>query len=792
MSPTERVLILDGQTNQALACVRSLGEAGYDVLVASDARFPLAGWSRHCRASYRLREQSRESFAEMREWAHRRGVSVVLPVTERSCVLCNAGRAEWAAAGIVLGCATDEMLEAAFDKSLTIRHAVACGVRVPETRTPGSLDECLSAAEEVGFPCVVKPRRSNSRDGAHLARAKAPIYVNSRDELPRAVAACRQGGEWPLIQAYVKGRGKGVFALCDNGRVVARFAHERLRDTSPTGSGSSLRRSVVPESRLLDPAEKLLAEMKWHGPAMVEFKDDGQNAPCLMEVNGRFWGSLQLGVDAGVNFPLLWVSILKGEEVSPAGGYAAGITLRWLWGDFKRFLCILRGAPKGYTGDYPSVAQGVKELFGRQPAGTRLETYRAGDPWPAVGEWVGGTEELLAGLRQHRMKRSAGQRRTGHLSVNKGMAGDLSVGEKRVMDDHVIIREASAEELLRWDDLVTRFDNCRVVHKLAWMRSLENCVKGRPLYLVYEKSGEIVGCLPGFLVNVGPLRLFGSPLPGWQTLSMGPVFDERRLSTQEMIPALVTFLERRHGVHHIELLTGGLDQQVMESMSFQIKPSPTYRARLYPGDEARTMKALKDSARRNVRRAEKLGLVVKFEDGEEFVDEHYDQLEEVYTRGGNIIPFDKKRALEFFRQMKVGGNLLAISVHLPDGGPCIATGTFTVEGKELLLWMWAHRTEHRWYRPTELMTWTVMRKAMEAGCDTLDFMGRGDFKAKFGAELDVNKYRWVRSRYKWLYRVRVAAEKSYRWQQSLRGRIVREGLAGLRTGSAKPVSRQSP
>jgi CelD/BcsL family acetyltransferase involved in cellulose biosynthesis len=360
------------------------------------------------------------------------------------------------------------------------------------------------------------------------------------------------------------------------------------------------------------------------------------------------------------------------------------------------------------------------------------------------------------------------------------------------MDNHVLIREANPQELLRWDDLVTRFDNYRVVHKLAWMRSLENCVKGRPLYLIFEKGGEVVGCLPGFLVNVGPLRLFGSPLPGWQTLSMGPVFDERRLSTREMLPALVTFLEQRHGVHHIELLVGGLDHQVMESMGFQIKPSPTYRAQMYPGDEARTMKALKDSARRNVRRAEKLGLVVKFEEDESFVDEHYDQLEEVYTRGGNIIPFDKKRALEFFRQMKAGGNLLAVSVHLPDGGPCIATGTFTVEGKELLLWMWAHRTEHRWYRPTELMTWTVMRKAMEAGCETLDFMGRGDFKAKFGAELESNKYRWVRSRYKWLYHFRLAAEKSYRWQQSFRGRIVREGLGGLRAGSAKHVSQQSP
>ena len=66
--------------------------------------------------------------------------------------------------------------------------------------------------------------------------------------------------------------------------------------------------------------------------------------------------------------------------------------------DFKRFLFIVRGRPAGYAGDYPSVAQGVKELFGPQPAGTRLEAYRAGDPWPAVGEWVQGARELWARL----------------------------------------------------------------------------------------------------------------------------------------------------------------------------------------------------------------------------------------------------------------------------------------------------------------------------------------------------------------------------------------------------------
>lgn len=791
MKATERILILDGHTNQALACVRSLGKAGHTVLVASHKRFPLGGWSRYCAGRFLLKEQSVAAFASMREWARREGVGIVLPLTERSCVLCNEERTQWEELGITIGCGLDEMLQSAFDKELTLRRAAAWEVRIPPTRFPKSLEDCLTAVEEVGLPCVVKSRWSNAWNGKHFLPTRSPTYVNTRNQLSAVFAEHKQGESWPLIQGYVPGQGKGVFALCDRGRVIAWFAHERLRDTRPTGSSSSLRRSIHLEPRLREPAEKLLSELKWHGPAMVEFKDDGINQPCLMEINGRFWGSLQLAIDAGVDFPRLWVSVLRGESPPQVIGYAEGLTLRWLWGDIKRFIFILRGAPAGYPSAFPPIQQAIKELLGPQPKGTRLEMWRASDPWPAIGELAGGVREFLNWRDSEIPKRngSNGQflRRAKANGSNGSHRPDRPSGAIESRIDRVVVREATKEEMYRWDELVTRFDNCRVSHKLAWMRSLQASVKGRPLYLIYEKGTKVVGCLPGFLTTIGPLRLFGSPLQGWQTVSMGPVFDPCLASTQELVAPLIKFLEDSYGVHHVELISSSLDQQVLENLRFRNEPLPTYRAPLFPDDQDRTMRSMKDSARRNVRRAIKLGLVAKFEEDESFVDEHYDQLKEVFARGGNTVPFGKKRALEFFRHMKAGGNLLAVSVYLPEGGPNIATGMFTIEGKELLLWMWTHRTQYRWYRPTELLTWTVMQKAMEMGCETFDFMGRGDFKAKFGAELDTSKYRWVWSRYTWLATTRNFARRGYKWQQAIRGRMIRRSIFNHPAGSEERV-----
>jgi predicted ATP-grasp superfamily ATP-dependent carboligase len=390
-----RVLGLDGQTNQALACVRSLGRAGYSVLVASRRRRPLAAWSRWSACHYRVGDETLAGYAALRRWAVGMGVTIVLPMTERSCLLCNEEREAWETGGIELGCPEAGVLAQAFDKGTTLQAAEACGVTIPPTGLPRSDEGFARQAEELGYPCVVKARFSEALVDGRLIRGGGASYVARRSDLPAAVRQHRQGPHWPILQRFVSGRGTGVSGLCDRGRTIALYAHERLRDVRPSGSGSSLRRSIALEPRLREPAERLLHRLGWHGPVMVEFRDDGGPSPCLMEVNGRFWGSTQLAIEIGLDLPRVWVELLEGKRVEPVGGYAEGVTLRWLWGDVKRLLTILKGRPAGYPGPYPTRLQGLAELFQRQPPGTRLEVWNRDDRWPALGEWTQGLGDLL-------------------------------------------------------------------------------------------------------------------------------------------------------------------------------------------------------------------------------------------------------------------------------------------------------------------------------------------------------------------------------------------------------------
>jgi predicted ATP-grasp superfamily ATP-dependent carboligase len=391
-----RILVLDGETTQALATVRSLGRAGHTLFVASLLPRSLATWSRFCVESVRIERLDVAGFATLRRWAEARGVRVVLPLTERACVLLNHEAAAWRDAGIVIGCGPDSMLRAAFDKAETLVRAAACGIAVPATRLPKSLEGFREAARELRPPWVIKPRTSNAWQRGRFLPDRGVAYVDRLEDLDDVVLSRRQGDDWPIIQEFVRGIGKGVFALGDRGEVALWFAHERLRDVRPSGSGSSLRRSVALDPRLRVAAAALLRELKWHGPAMLEFRDDGVHPPWLIEMNGRFWGSLQLAIAAGADFPRQWVRMLLGKSPEYTTPHREGVIMRWDWGDVKRLVHLLKGPPPGYPDPYPGVASGLRELLGRQPPGTRHETWDGADPWPAFAEWLQGLRVEVA------------------------------------------------------------------------------------------------------------------------------------------------------------------------------------------------------------------------------------------------------------------------------------------------------------------------------------------------------------------------------------------------------------
>src|SRR5581483_9624421 len=188
------------------------------------------------------------------------------------------------------------------------------------------------------------------------------------------------------VQEFVEGAGAGYFALMNAGELRMEFAHRRIRDVRPTGSGSALRESVRPDPRVKGAALAILRALRWHGVAMVEFRQKADGTPVFMEVNGRFWNSLPLAVYAGADFPARLAELAERGEVAASHDYQVGLKCRWLLGDLRHFIEVLRGAPAGYPGAFPSRLKTLAKIC--IPArGTLHDNLSRRDPLPELGDW---------------------------------------------------------------------------------------------------------------------------------------------------------------------------------------------------------------------------------------------------------------------------------------------------------------------------------------------------------------------------------------------------------------------
>lgn len=391
MTGRVRVLVTDAGSTKALAVVRALGPE-YEVWTTSRWRGALASWSRYATRHLEIDTNPASGFApRLLAECVRHAVKVVITPEERSSLLVARAQQDFESAGVRLTTAPLSAIEIAMDKARTAGAARAAGVALPRTVIPESATAAVAEAAGLGYPVVVKPRFSHFWTGSDFISTDGVAYANNAADLARVMAATDPALPLPLLQEFVAGRGLGIFLLIGgDGSLLAEFAHERIRDLRPTGSGSVVRRSVPVNPELREAALRLLRHVGWRGAAMVEFRGDASGGtPMLMEINGRLWGSLQLATDAGVNFPKLLVQDALGEPVAPVREYRSGVVLRWWLGDFARLVRVFRGRPRGFTGPFPGRLASLREFLGPQAPGTRAEILRWDDPLPAVGEIVG-------------------------------------------------------------------------------------------------------------------------------------------------------------------------------------------------------------------------------------------------------------------------------------------------------------------------------------------------------------------------------------------------------------------
>lgn len=358
----------DGETRPALAITRSLGSKCHRLIVGSKLQPSLAQVSRFCHESFTYPDPVKDSagFVDMIiRMIRERGVDVVLPVTEVSTALVVENRRE-----IERYCRVPfpmaDTFNSAANKAEVLALAEKLSIPIPLGVVVVRPGDRPQRPDGLRLPVVIKPHRSRIKINGRW-QSTFVTYAENEAEL-QAILAAKDPAEYPiLLQQRIVGPGIGVCMCYQRGKLVAQFSHRRLREKPPSGGVSVLCESVPVPPDALCYAQGLLDALRWEGVAMVEFKMDlADRTLKLMEINGRFWGSLQLAIDAGVDFPELLIQTLADDSMQLVDSYRIGVRSRWLMGDVDALLMRLfkrddeLQLPPGHAGKLLSILRFLK------------------------------------------------------------------------------------------------------------------------------------------------------------------------------------------------------------------------------------------------------------------------------------------------------------------------------------------------------------------------------------------------------------------------------------------------
>jgi protein-tyrosine-phosphatase/predicted ATP-grasp superfamily ATP-dependent carboligase len=411
-----KVLVLDGDKIPALDIVRALGRMGLSVTVAARRDDALTFRSRYARAREIYPDPALDA-ASFIDWLQRTlrtdKYDLVIPVTDLT-VIPIARHADALRPLAAVATESYDKVQLVSDKSRTLQLARDLGIPAPATAVVRTMEDVARCASALTYPVVCKPLSSSVWSPSGF-RSFSVFYALDADELHAAMRAQLDGTCGILLQEYKRGAGVGVEVLARDGEMLQIFQHRRLHELPLTGGGSTYRVSEAVDPRLRDYSARLLGAIGWTGVAMVEFKvDDATGEAALMEVNGRFWGSLPLSTRAGMSFAGdLYEMAVLGKTPAPRA-YAVGVRCRKLRDDiewFKENLSLDRNSPMVRAGLVRVRSRGSLLAEAARLVSGRYDVQVLDDPRPGLVDlWR--TARLQVGGVRRRLGRAAAKWRS--------------------------------------------------------------------------------------------------------------------------------------------------------------------------------------------------------------------------------------------------------------------------------------------------------------------------------------------------------------------------------------------
>jgi predicted ATP-grasp superfamily ATP-dependent carboligase len=252
---------------------------------------------------------------------------------------------------LTVNCPPPNIVCGVLDKCKTLEMATECGIPIPRSYTVSDRSDLDALRHKIAFPVILKQMRKTG-----VRR----VPVRSFDDFAQLCGAFNDVTLYKetLLQEFCPGTGVGIETLFWDGEPLLLFQHRRVRELPPAGGVSVVAEAEEVNEQLSGFTTRLLKRIGWSGVAMVEFRHDpATSKSVLMEVNGRYWGSLALSQVSGIDFPYYDWQVCHGQRPALPRDYRVGQRIRWIAGDVLRLCKIMLS-----VGNECRASQLVREL----------------------------------------------------------------------------------------------------------------------------------------------------------------------------------------------------------------------------------------------------------------------------------------------------------------------------------------------------------------------------------------------------------------------------------------------
>lgn len=274
---------------------------------------------------YRVPEATEPTYIDrLLEICKKEKVDIILPFMSPELLPLINRLKEFEEIGVIVSVSNRQSVEVTLNKYTFYEFLKNNDLPVPKFSRIRKADDLIKACEVSGYPenavCVKATELSGSR-GIRIIKPgvskfdilfceKPNSFYTTLDDLLQTLKEKENMPEMMAME-YLPGMEGSVDLLAEDGKILYMAYRESTVNLHSIPQEAELKYNA----EAYEIAEKVIKALGLTGNADLDFKNDSEGHPVLMEINPRIAATMKIFKEGGLNLPYLRIKQLIGEEL---------------------------------------------------------------------------------------------------------------------------------------------------------------------------------------------------------------------------------------------------------------------------------------------------------------------------------------------------------------------------------------------------------------------------------------------------------------------------------------------